>query len=297
MWINGGFFVFRREVFDYIQEGDDLPETLNRLIADRELSPTSTTASGRRWTRSRTASASRAWSAAARRLAGLGDEPSGEPRASRAEARPRARARAARACSRSARTPTTSRSAAAARSCGSPREVAELELTWVVLSARGRRAPRRRAPAPPRSARPTVEVEDFEDAFFRYGREVKEHFEELKERVSPDLVLTHHGSDLHQDHRLVAELTWNTFRDHLILEYEIPKYDGDLGAPNVFVPLDEALARREGRGAARSTFRSQALEAVVRRVDLFLALLRLRGMECRSPSGLAEAFYARKLVV
>jgi LmbE family N-acetylglucosaminyl deacetylase len=95
-----------------------------------------------------------------------------------------------------------------------------------------------------------------------------------KDTVSPDLILTHHGSNLHQDHRLVAELTWNTFRDHLILEYEIPKYDSDLGSPNVFTHLDENVC--------------------CRKVE---ALLRLRGMESRSPHGLAEAFYGRKLVL
>jgi LmbE family N-acetylglucosaminyl deacetylase len=173
-------------------------------------------------------------------------------------------------------------------------EVPALELTWVVLSARDGRAEEARAGAAAFGAT-TVEVEDFEDAFFRYGREVKEHFEGLKERVSPDLVLTHHDSDLHQDHRLVAELTWNTFRDHLILEYEIPKYDGDLGAPNAFVQLDEAVAAKKIE-ALNGSFPSQASKPWFED-SLFRALLRLRGMECRSPSGLAEAFYARKLVL
>ena len=173
-------------------------------------------------------------------------------------------------------------------------EVAELELTWVVLSARGARADEARAGAAAFGAT-TVELEDFEDAFFNYGREVKDHFEALKERVSPDLVLTHHGSDLHQDHRLVAELTWNTFRDHLILEYEIPKYDGDLGTPNLFVHLEEDVARRKV-SSLLECFGSQRSKAWFTE-DLFLALLRLRGMESRAPSGLAEGFYARKLAV
>jgi LmbE family N-acetylglucosaminyl deacetylase len=173
-------------------------------------------------------------------------------------------------------------------------EVAELELTWVVLSARDGRAQEARAGAAAFGAT-TVEIEDFEDAFFKYGREVKEHFEQLKQNVSPDLVLTHHGSDLHQDHRLVAELTWNTFRDHLILEYEIPKYDGDLGSPNVFVHLDEAIARRKVE-ALLECFGSQRSKEWFTE-DLFLALLRLRGMESRAPSGLAEGFYGRKLAV
>jgi LmbE family N-acetylglucosaminyl deacetylase len=173
------------------------------------------------------------------------------------------------------------------------REVPGLELTWVVLSADGSRADEARAGAEAFGAT-AVEVEAFEDAFFKYGREVKEHFEGLKERVSPDLVLTHQRSDLHQDHRLVSQLTWNTFRDHLILEYEIPKYDGDLGAPNLFVQLDEELARQKVEALLRC-FPSQRGKPWFTD-DLFLALLRLRGMESRSLSGLAEGFYARKLV-
>jgi LmbE family N-acetylglucosaminyl deacetylase len=172
-------------------------------------------------------------------------------------------------------------------------EVRTLDLTWVVLSAPGERADEAQAGANAFGAT-TVAIHDFEDAFFSYTREVKDYFETLKP-VEPDLVLTHHGSDLHQDHRLVAELTWNTFRDHLVLEYEIPKYDGDLGRPNVFVPLAEELARRKV-DALLSSFPSQAGKPWFDE-SLFRALLRLRGMECRSPSGLAEAFYARKLVL
>jgi LmbE family N-acetylglucosaminyl deacetylase len=173
-------------------------------------------------------------------------------------------------------------------------EVQQLDLTWVVLSADGSRADEARAGAEAFGAT-TVEVEAYEDAFFKYGREVKEHFEGLKARVAPDVVLTHHGSDLHQDHRLVAELTWNTFRDHLILEYEIPKYDGDLGAPNVFVQLDEEVARRKLEALQRC-FPSQAGKPWFTD-DVFRGLLALRGMESRAPSGFAEAFYGRKLAV
>ena len=173
-------------------------------------------------------------------------------------------------------------------------EVQQLDLTWVVLSADGSRAEEARAGAEAFGAT-SVEVEAYEDAFFKYGREVKEHFEGLKARVAPDVVLTHHGSDLHQDHRLVAELTWNTFRDHLILEYEIPKYDGDLGAPNVFVQLDEEVARRKLEALQRC-FPSQAGKPWFTD-DVFRGLLALRGMESRAPSGFAEAFYGRKLAV
>jgi LmbE family N-acetylglucosaminyl deacetylase len=176
--------------------------------------------------------------------------------------------------------------------------VRELDVRWVVLSASEERAAEARASAATfldGAASSTVSVEGFRDAFFRYGGEVKEYFEGLKEQVSPDLILTHHGSDLHQDHRLVAELTWNTFRDHLILEYEIPKYDGDLGSPNVFVHLDEETARRKAALLLES-FPSQRGKSWFTE-DLFLALMRLRGMESASPSGYAEGLFGRKVVL
>jgi LmbE family N-acetylglucosaminyl deacetylase len=170
-------------------------------------------------------------------------------------------------------------------------QAAELDLQWVVLSAGRGRAEEAKASAAAFGAE--VEVESFRDAFFRYGGEVKDFFEELKSRMQPDLVLTHHDADRHQDHRLVAELTWNTFRDQLILEYEIPKYDGDLGAPNVFFHLDKDVARRKVELLLES-FPSQR-EKRWFTADLFMGLMRLRGMESNSPSGLAEGFYARKL--
>jgi LmbE family N-acetylglucosaminyl deacetylase len=169
-------------------------------------------------------------------------------------------------------------------------EVSELEVRWVVLSAAGERADEARASAAAFGAE--VDVQGFRDAFFRYGPEVKEYVEGLKP-LEPDVIFTHHDADRHQDHRLVAELTWNTFRDHLILEYEIPKYDGDLGRPNVFFDLDEELARRKVELLLES-FPSQRGKRWFTE-DLFLALMRLRGMECNASSGLAEAFYARKL--
>jgi len=124
---------------------------------------------------------------------------------------------------------------------------------------------------------------------------VKEAFEQLKQTVCPDLIFTHNRGDTHQDHRLVAELTWQTFRDHMILEYEIPKYDGDLGAPSVFVPLSWELCQRKV-GCIMNAFPSQH-EKHWFREDTFLSLMRLRGMECASPSGYAEAFYCRKLLL
>jgi LmbE family N-acetylglucosaminyl deacetylase len=125
--------------------------------------------------------------------------------------------------------------------------------------------------------------------------DVKKVFEELKQTFSPDLIFTHNRKDAHQDHRLIAELTWNTFRDHLILEYEIPKYDGDLGQPGLFVPLESAVCQRKVR-YLMDTFQSQRTKRWFQE-DTFLSLMRLRGMECNAASGYAEAFYCRKMVL
>ena len=131
-----------------------------------------------------------------------------------------------------------------------------LAVTWVVLAAPGHRAAEAHASAQAllrEAGTPDVRVHEFRDGFLPYvGGEVKEVFEKLKE-VRPDLVFTHTRHDLHQDHRLACELTWNTFRDHLILEYEIPKYDGDLGSPNVFVPLEECTTRASTASSGATT--------------------------------------------
>lgn len=173
----------------------------------------------------------------------------------------------------------------------------EVEITWVVLGAEGEREREARASAEAFMAAAThaeVVVHGFRDGFFPYtGGEVKDVFEELKRRLDPDVILTHARHDLHQDHRLVCELTWNTWRDHLILEYEIPKYDGDLGTPNVFVPVSEEIAREKVK-LVLDAFKSQT-EKHWFDEQLFLGLMRVRGMEGRSPSGYAEAFTCRKL--
>ncbi|MFY9560018.1 MAG: PIG-L deacetylase family protein [Terriglobales bacterium] len=135
----------------------------------------------------------------------------------------------------------------------------------------------------------------FQDSFMPFtGAEIKKVFEDLKPTVSPDLILTHFRNDAHQDHRLIAELTWNTFRDHLILEYEIPKYDGDLGQPNCYVPLSAELCEKKVH-YLMDAFPSQRTKRWFEE-STFLALMRLRGIECNAPSGYAEAFYLRKLV-
>jgi len=142
----------------------------------------------------------------------------------------------------------------------------------------------------------TVLLRDFRDGFFPYiGASIKEYFEELKRECSPDLIFTHHRHDLHQDHRLIAELTWNTFRDHMILEYEIPKYDGDLGSPNVFVALEESICRRKVEHLL-TLFQSQAGKHWFSQ-ELFMSLLRLRGMEGNVASVYAEGFYCRKAIL
>ena len=178
-------------------------------------------------------------------------------------------------------------------------ENADAEVLWVVMGASGQRADEATASAKSflaRARQKEVIVKEFRDGFFPYiGAEIKGFFEELKRRFAPDLVLTHCRNDLHQDHRLVSELTWNTFRNHLILEYEILKYDGDLGTPNVFVHLTESLARRKV-GILLDSFRSQ-LKKNWFTEDAFLAILRLRGLECNAPEKYAEAYHARKLVL
>src|SRR5208337_1693097 len=169
---------------------------------------------------------------------------------------------------------------------------------WVVFSANGVRAAEARRAAElfvgASSLRGPL-LKTFRDGFMPFvGAEVKAVFEELK-AVSPDLIFTHNRKDAHQDHRLIAELTWNTFRDHLILEYEVPKYDGDLGQPGLFVPLQLEVCQKKIHYIMEA-FKSQHTKRWFRE-DTFSSLLRLRGMECNAPSGYAEAFYCRKLVL
>ena len=179
------------------------------------------------------------------------------------------------------------------------RQGALAEAWIVVLSGERERAAEARASAEAllgNVARGHVIMREFADGFFPYdGREIKRFFEELKAELSPDLIFTHQRRDLHQDHRLSCELTWNTFRDHMILEYEVPKYDGDMGQPNLFVTLDDDLCR--SKIAHLMTHFSSQLPRRWFKEDLFSGLLRLRGMECNSPTSFAEAFYCRKAVL
>jgi LmbE family N-acetylglucosaminyl deacetylase len=179
------------------------------------------------------------------------------------------------------------------------REHKDIVFDWVVFSA----SPKRKGEAQDSAAalldgakHHRVVLKDFRDGFFPYiGGEIKGDFEALKREVEPDVIFTHHRSDLHQDHRLISELTWNTFRDHLILEYEVPKYDGDLGSPNVYSCLDEAVTKKKIRHILKY-FGSQIGSGWFTE-DTFRAILRLRGVESNSPTRYAEGFHGRKVVL
>jgi LmbE family N-acetylglucosaminyl deacetylase len=172
-------------------------------------------------------------------------------------------------------------------------------VTWLVLSAEGERADEALNSAKSllaEAADMKVLLKTFRDGYFPWeGVEIKGYLEELARDLQPDMIFTHRRSDLHQDHRTVGDLTWNQFRDHFILEYEIPKYDGDLTAPNFFVPLteDEARSKIDHLMAA---FPSQ-LNRDWYSAETFESVLRLRAIESRSPTGFAEAFHCRKVVL
>ena len=174
----------------------------------------------------------------------------------------------------------------------------QVSFHWVVFSAQGKRGEEASAAAArfTGGCENSFHLKEFRDGFLPYSAiQVKEFFEALKDRVNPDVIFTHWQGDAHQDHRLVSELTWNTFRNHLILEYEIPKYDGDMGRPNVFVPL-EAFTPKAKVEHLCDVFESQRSKPWFT-PETFLGLMRLRGMECNSPSNYAEAFYARKVLI
>jgi len=179
------------------------------------------------------------------------------------------------------------------------KENRRLNFYWVVFSSNPRR--KREALAAARlflgpTVRSRVVVRSFRDSFFPYeGKAIKEFFESIRKRFQPDLIFSHFRHDLHQDHRVISELTWNAFRNHLILEYEIPKYDGDLGSPNFFVGLNEAVCERKIRNITAS-YRSQTGKQWFTD-DTFRALLRIRGVEANAEGRYAEGFYCRKAVV
>ena len=174
-----------------------------------------------------------------------------------------------------------------------------IEFYWLVLSSNPKRAKEaeRSANSFLRGARrKTIVVKSFRDGFLPYiGAPVKEIFEEIKKIFFPDVIFTHFRQDLHQDHRMVCELTWNTFRNHFILEYEVPKYDADLCSPNFFVPLSNGQARKKVNGRIRyfGTQRNKQWFSE----NLFYSLMRLRSIEIAAPTKHAEAFHCRKALM
>jgi LmbE family N-acetylglucosaminyl deacetylase len=175
----------------------------------------------------------------------------------------------------------------------------ELEIVWCVLSAAGSRGEEARSSASAflaGAASHAVELAEFKDTQFPTERAgIKQYFQRLKGRLTPDIVLTHRRDDAHQDHRTVCELTWNAFRDHAILEYEIPKWDGDLGQPNAYLALSSAVMKRKV-DLLMAHFGSQRSKDWFD-PEVFCGLARLRGMECRAPERYAEAFVMRKALL
>ena len=174
----------------------------------------------------------------------------------------------------------------------------ELEIVWVVLGAKGIRAKEAIASAEDFLSsleQKKIIVKGFKDGFFPYiGADIKLYFEELKQEVNPDLIITHYQQDLHQDHRLVSELTKNTFRNHLIWEYEIPKYDGDLGSPNILVHLSRDIKQKKVKHLTNH-FQTQNNKQWFTE-ETFNAILRIRGIESNAPEQYAEGFYSRKII-
>lgn len=173
-----------------------------------------------------------------------------------------------------------------------------VHLTWIVFASNEARRDEAMASADlfsEQAASIELRIHEFRDGFLPTEQaRVKETFEEIRrETAAPDLIFTHYRHDLHQDHRLINELTWNTYRNHLILEYEIPKWDGDLGQPAVFVPLSRETGMDKIH-KLHQAYASQASKAWFSE-DLFWSLMRIRGMECNAESTIAEAFYCRKL--
>lgn len=173
-----------------------------------------------------------------------------------------------------------------------------LKFIWVLFSGdevREREA-RAAANALMGSANLKVIVHKFRGSYFPYcGADIKDAFEEMRSWVAPDLIMTHYLADRHQDHRVISDLTWNTFRSHAVLEYEIPKYDADLAQPGVFCPLSEPIVEKK-IDTLLACYHSQRSHQWFD-ADLFRGHMRLRGIECNSPTRFAEAFHARKLVI
>jgi LmbE family N-acetylglucosaminyl deacetylase len=172
-------------------------------------------------------------------------------------------------------------------------------IYWVVFSSDEVRAREARESASMflrNAGTKSVVIKNYTMSFFPYvGSELKAYFEQLKQDFSPDVIFTHYRNDLHQDHRVISDLTWNSYRSHLIFEYEIPKYDGDMGSPNSFVPLDKSTVQKK-IGFIMESFRSQRDKQWFDE-ETFRAVMRLRGVESNAPDKYAEGFYCRKMTL
>jgi LmbE family N-acetylglucosaminyl deacetylase len=177
--------------------------------------------------------------------------------------------------------------------------VPDLDICWVVFSAPGARAGEARHSADDflaGVAQKNIKIGSFRESYFpSEWPSIKDWFEQIRTEIDPDIVFTHYREDRHQDHRVLSELAWNTFRNHLILEYEIPKYDGDLGRPNVFMPLSGEVCARKSELLLKH-FKTQSSKHWFTS-DTFEAMHRIRGIECASATGRAEAFYCRKMTL
>jgi LmbE family N-acetylglucosaminyl deacetylase len=178
-------------------------------------------------------------------------------------------------------------------------EIDDVEVFWIVFSGNQQRSLEAQQSAEQflsGAAQKHIRIENFRDGFFPYdGGEIKEYFESLKPNYEPDLIFTHHREDFHQDHRLISELTWNTFRNHFILEYEIIKYDGDIDRPNFYFKLDHEICRDKIR-LLMDCFKTQTSKPWFTE-DTLYAIMRLRGLEINSPGKFAEGFFSRKVSI
>ncbi len=179
------------------------------------------------------------------------------------------------------------------------RELKETQFYWVIFSGDEKRSKEACKSAQvflKKAQSSKIDVQTFRESYFPFiGVQIKDKFEKLKTEFFPDLIFTHYSNDAHQDHRLVSNLTWNTFRDSLVLEYEVPKYDGDLGVPNLYVHLDRHIVGKKIDNIF-DFFETQKEKQWFTK-ETFRSILRIRGIESNSPTAYAEAFYCRKIVI
>jgi LmbE family N-acetylglucosaminyl deacetylase len=178
-------------------------------------------------------------------------------------------------------------------------EYPKAHFNWVVFSAQSNREEEAKKSVQRFLANiecKVVDIQAFKDSYFPFvGADIKDYFAKIKDNFNPDLIFTHYSQDKHQDHRLIGKLTWQTFRNNLILEYEIAKYDADLVIPNLYVYLDESKVEKKIANICE-IFKSQSDKEWFGK-ETFKALMRIRGLESNSPSKFSEAFYCRKMVV